>query len=272
MSITACRYRLYFLGLVFVALIAATASAGAESGASELDQALQQVVGDYLTRHPEAIERVVQNYLVKHPEVLQATLVELLKKRRSTVPDSIAAKADVVHANAAALFQSKHQVTLGNPEGHVTLVEFFDYSCGFCKRALGDLTALMKADPDLKIVLKEFPILGTGSLEAARVAAAAHLQDQGGDKYLAFHRSMLSRSGPATRSAALDAARDAGFDVERIERDMSSEDVLAALAENARLGKELGLTGTPSYVIGDAVIIGAVGLATLDERIKSAPR
>lgn len=272
MSATAHGLSCRLFGLTIAVVLAAAPMAQAEPMPSELDQALQQAVGDYLASHPEAIERVVQNYLVKHPEVLQTALVEMLKKRKSTVPDSIASKADTVRANAAALFNSPHQVTLGNPQGRVTLVEFFDYSCGFCKRALGDLAALIKTEPDLKIVLKEFPILGPGSLEAARVAAAAHLQDPGGDKYLAFHRALLSRNGPTTKSAALDAAREAGFDVGQIERDLSSEDVQATLAENARLGKELGLTGTPSYVIGDAVITGAVGFAALDEKVKAATR
>ena len=94
-------------------------------------------------------------------------------------------------------------MTLGNPQGDVTLVEFFDYSCGFCKRALSDMLALLKDDPKLKIVLKEFPILGPGSVEAARVAVAVRMQDPGGQKYLAFHQELLGAPGPATRDRAL---------------------------------------------------------------------
>jgi len=159
---------------------------------------------------------------------------------------------------------------LGNPQGDVTLVEFFDYSCGFCKRALTDTLALLKDDPKLRIVLKEFPILGPGSLDAARVAIAVRMQDGRGLKYLDFHRRLLGAPGPADKERALAAAKDAGLDMARLERDMASDEVNKTLAETGALARSLGINGTPGYIVGDTIIPGAVGAAALKAQIERA--
>jgi protein-disulfide isomerase len=239
----------------------------AQTASNELEAVVQSIIADYLAKHPDDVERIVKDYLTRHPEVLQAALVELLKKRSAGRPDTNVNKADLVRNDAQALFQSAHQVTLGNPQGEVTMVEFFDYNCGFCKRALGDMLALMKTETSLRVVLKELPVLGAGSLEAARVAIAVRMQDVTGSKYLAFHQKLLGSRG-ASKAAALAAAGEVGLDPARIERDMESAEVTATLEENARLAKTLGITGTPSYVIGDNVIVGAVGLTALSDKIK----
>src|SRR5262249_42887025 len=137
-------------------------------------------------------------------------------------------RSAAVVSNAALLFSSPHQV-LGNPRGDITLVEFFDYSCGFCKRALTDMLALMKDDQNFRVVLKELPILGPGSTEAARVSIAVRMQDLGGAKYLAFHRELLTATEPVTKERALAAAASQGLDMERLERDMASDEVKATL-------------------------------------------
>ena len=119
------------------------------------------------------IERIVHDYLVAHPEVLQEAMTEL--EKRQTAAEAEKHKA-AVKAHAKALFSSPDQVTLGNPNGNVTFVEFFDYNCGYCKRAMSDMLTLLKNDSKLKVVLKEFPVLGPGSVEAARVAVAVRMQ------------------------------------------------------------------------------------------------
>jgi protein-disulfide isomerase len=175
-----------------------------------------------------------------------------------------------VASNTKLLFESPHQVTLGNSHGTVTLVEFFDYSCGFCKRALPDMLALLKDDPNLKVVLKEFPILGPGSVEAARVAIAVRMQDGSGGKYLAFHKELLGNPGPASKEKALAAAKDQGLDVARIEKDLASGEVGQTLSENMKLANALGISGTPGYVIGKDVVVGAIGLTGLEQHLKAA--
>ncbi|CAL8981929.1 hypothetical protein RHODGE_RHODGE_02886 [Rhodoplanes serenus] len=213
------------------------------------------------------VEQIIREYLLKRPELLQEVLAELEKKQ--AVVEAEKAKAAVqTHANA--LFKSARHVVVGNPDGDVTLVEFFDYNCGYCKRALGDLQELMQADPKLRVVLKEFPVLGEGSIEAAKVAAAVKLQDKTGKKYFDFHQRLLMGRGQADKAKALAAAKEAGFDAARAERDMNSDEVRASLEESLRLAEALGLNGTPSYVVGSDVVIGAVGRDALRQKINTA--
>ncbi len=126
---------------------------------------------------------------------------------------------------------------------------------------MDDMLALMKSDPKLKVVLKEFPVLGPGSVEAAQVAVAVRMQDPTGKKYLDFHQKLLGGRGQADKAAALAAAKAAGLDLARIERDMNSPEVKTTLEESFKLAEALGMNGTPSYVIGKDVVVGAVGLA-----------
>src|SRR5215470_977291 len=159
----------------------------------------------------------------------------------------------------------------GDPKGDVTVVEFFDYNCSYCKRAMSDMLDLMKDDRKLKFVLKEFPVLGEGSTQAAQVAAAVRMQDTtGGKKYLEFHQKLLGGRGQADLARALAAAKDVGLDVARIEKDMASDEVKATIEENFKLAEALGLNGTPSYVVGNDVLVGAVGLNTLKEKVNGA--
>ena len=213
------------------------------------------------------IERIVKDYLVAHPEVLQEVINELEKRQT----DADAAKhREGVKQYSQALFYSPRQVTIGNRQGDVTLVEFFDYNCGYCKRALSDMLNLMKEDPKLRVVLKEFPVLGPGSVEAAQVAVAVRMQDPTGKKYLEFHQKLLGGRGQADRAHALAVAKEIGLDMARIEKDMTGDEAKATLEENMHIAEALGLNGTPSYVIGTEVVVGAVGLAALKEKVGTA--
>ena len=143
---------------------------------------------------------------------------ELEKKQAA---DEVAKNKAAVKDNAEEIFNSPRQVTTGNPQGDVTFVEFFDYNCGYCKRAMGDMFDLMKNDSKLKVVLKEFPVLGPGSVEAAKVAVAVRMQDPGGKKYMEFHQKLLGGRGQADKAKAMAAAKDAGLDMARLEKDMA---------------------------------------------------
>jgi protein-disulfide isomerase len=213
------------------------------------------------------IERVIRDYLIAHPEVLQEAMAELDKRQAATQAEKQKA---AVRTHAELLLNAPNQVTLGNPKGNVTFVEFFDYNCGYCKRAMEDMLALMKSDRNLKIVLKEFPVLGPPSLEAARVGVAVQLQDPSGKKYLEFHQKLLGSRGRADEARALAVAKEVGMDMDRIRKDMKGPEVQKVLQQDFKLAESLGLNGTPSYVIGDEVVIGAVGLAGLQEKINTA--
>ena len=155
---------------------------------------------DFSPAQRGSIETIVREYLIAHPEVLQEAMAEL--EKRQTAAEAEKHKA-AVKEQAQKLFSSPYQVTLGNPNGNVTFVEFFDYNCGYCKRAMSDMLTLLKDDPKLKVVLKEFPVLGPGSLEAAQVAVAVRMQDKTGKKYLDFHQKLLGGRGQADRAHAI---------------------------------------------------------------------
>jgi protein-disulfide isomerase len=210
------------------------------------------------------IESIVKNYLIAHPEVLEEAMAELTK--RQTAAETEKHEMSVAK-NADTIFNSPRGVTLGNKDGDVTFVEFFDYNCGYCKKAMADMLELMKTDPKLKVVLKEFPVLGPGSVEAAQVAVAARMQDPAGKKYLDFHQKLLGGRGQADKAHAMAAAKDAGFDMARLEKDIASPEVRATIEENFKLAEDMGMNGTPSYVIGKEVVVGAVGLDGLKEKI-----
>src|ERR1700724_2431563 len=168
------------------------------------------------------IEAIVKNYLISHPEVLEEAMAELSKRQAAADTEKHVAS---ITKNGETLFNSPRGVTLGNKDGDVTLVEFFDYNCGYCKRAMADMLDLLKNDGKLKFVLKEFPVLGEGSMQAAQVAAAARMQDKTGKKYLEFHLKLLGGRGQADKTRALAVAKETGFDVARIEKDMGSDEV-----------------------------------------------
>jgi len=210
------------------------------------------------------IEAIVRDYILANPEIVQQALVELDRRQQ----DAAAAERNAqVAANAELLFHSAHQVVLGNPDGPITLVEFFDYNCVYCEGALPDLLALMDANPDLRVVLKEFPILGAGSVEAAQVAIA--FNELAPERYLDFHRALLLTEGQVGRERAIAVAAGLGVATADIEAHLADPIVEDTISEVYGLATALGLTGTPTYVVGGEVVMGAVGREALAARIEA---
>jgi protein-disulfide isomerase len=206
------------------------------------------------------IETIIREYFIKHPEMIEELqALAASEKIKRAISD-----------NKEILLNSPRQVTLGNPQGDVTMVEFFDYNCGYCKRALDDMTTLLKNDPKLRIVLKEMPVLSQGSLEAAQVAAALTMQDKSGKRYLDFHQKLMGGRGQADKARALAVAKEVGADMPRLEKDMASAEIKSALEESMKLAEAFGIQGTPSYVVGNEVLVGAVGLKELQSKINNA--
>lgn len=145
------------------------------------------------------IETIIKEYLVSHPEVLEEASEELGKRQAAAQAEK---HQQAIKDNADIIYNSPRGVTVGNKNGDVTMVEFFDYNCGYCKRAMTDMMELMKDDPNLKVVLKEFPVLGPPSVEAAQVAIAVRMQDPTGKKYLDFHQKLLGGRGQADKARA----------------------------------------------------------------------
>jgi protein-disulfide isomerase len=248
------KFDLRYIAPAFAAMLTIAAPQAARAG--ELSSAQRSEV-----------EQIVRDYLIQHPEVLQDAMQELEKRQAAAETEKHKA---AVKQHSQALFSSPRQVVLGNPAGNVTFVEFFDYNCGYCKRAMSDMLTLLKDDPKLKVVLKEFPVLGPGSVEAAQVAIAVHMQDKTGKKYLEFHQKLLGGRGQADKARALAVAKDIGLDMARLDKDMASPEVKETLQESFKLAEALGLNGTPSYVIGENVVVGAVGLDALKEKVNTS--
>jgi protein-disulfide isomerase len=230
----------------FLPLACAITPASAETSAAERQE----------------IEQIVRDYLLSHPEVIEEAVNALRAKRQA---EEAVAQTKAIEEHRQDIFDSPHQMVLGNPEGPITLVEFFDYNCGYCRRAVSDMTALIDANPDLRVVMKEFPILSEGSVAAARMSAA--VKDLAPDRYLEFHQELFSRPGEATGDKALEVARDLKIDTAALETAAASDAVTENLQEVSTLAGQLGISGTPSYVIGTELVPGAAGYDVLQEKV-----
>ena len=210
-----------------------------------------------------AVREIIRDHLIANPEIVRDAIDELQRKEQEA---EAVAQVATISADKDRLFTSSRQVVLGNPQGDVTLVEFFDYNCGYCKRAHADMKRLIEEDKNLRFVLKEFPVLGDGSVEAAHVGAAVNLIAP--DKYFAFHDALIAERGQVNGERALAVASDLGMDLAKLRETMSSDEVKETIAEVYDLANKLSLTGTPSYVTPREVVVGAVGYDALKASIE----
>jgi protein-disulfide isomerase len=213
-----------------------------------------------------ALHQLVREVLVSNPEILIEAMNALETKQQAEAGK--AAKAAIV-ANRKAIFEDGVSYVAGNPQGDVTIVEFFDYRCGYCKQVQPSLMTLLKEDSKVRLVLKEMPVLGPESVVAARAAVAAMEQDKGG-KYLAFHNAMMEFRGQITEAEIFRLAGKAGLDTGKLKADMASPKVEQVLRANLALADTLGIQGTPGFVIGDQLVPGAIPLDTLRQLVKEA--
>ena len=223
----------------------------------------QDTAPSFDAKQNEAIESVVRQYLLDHPEVVVEAL-QLYEQRQQAAEaerrkTAILALADQLTADPA-------DPVIGNPEGDVTLVEFFDYRCPYCRQMTDTLAQLIDEDPRLRVVMKEFPILSRESVLAARAAMAA--QRQG--KYEAFHFALMENGGGFSEDEILAVADSVGLDTERLSGEMQDPAIEAVLRNNHALAEKLGITGTPAFVIGDTMVPGAVSLDELRAKIAEA--
>jgi protein-disulfide isomerase len=211
------------------------------------------------------VEGIIRDYLLKNPEVLLEVQDALEAKQKE---EQRIAHLGVIKNAKDQIFNSAFDGVVGNPNGKVTIVEFYDYNCGFCKRAIDDMQALTKTDPDLRFVLKEFPILGPDSQKASVVSMAFHLMHP--EKYGEFHNALLGGQGRATEASAIKVALSLGADEAALREKMKDPTINEALAKTYDLANKLAITGTPSYVIGNEVVFGALGQEVLAEKIEAA--
>ena len=207
-------------------------------------------------------EGAVRDYLLANPELLEEMQAALEAKRQAAMREQ---QVEVLETEADRIFASANDLVLGNPDGDVTIVEFFDYNCGVCRRALSDMQDLIEADPDVRFVLKEWPILGPASMEAHMVSRA--VARVAPERYGEFHLTLLGSEGRADGDSAMALVDRMGLDAMAVEAAMDEPETTAPLEEAYELANALGINGTPSYVLPDEVFFGAVGADVLRERI-----
>lgn len=205
----------------------------------------------------DRVRELVLETIRQNPEIVMEA-VEILERRQ--VEEQAAAKADLLSDQRELLERDTNAPVLGNPEGDVTIVEFFDYNCPYCRRTKPEMQALLESDPNIRLVFREWPILGEGSVFAAKAALAARNQGQ----YEEFHWAMMGMRGRAEEASVLRIAKEIGLDTDRLRRDMEAAEVAEHIATSMQLTKTLGFNGTPSFVIGDNLVPGFVEKARLE--------
>lgn len=219
--------------------------------------------GDFTPAQRQAIEHIVHDYLVNHPEALLEALQAAEDKIKSDAHDKA---QSALAQHKAEIFEDPNTPVGGNPQGSVSLVEFFDYRCPYCKQVEPSLESLADSNKDLRFVYKEFPILGPASTTAARVALASRKQG----KYAAFHRAMMATKGNIDDAAVFKVAESVGLNLKRLRRDMKDPEIDRQLKANAELAQALDITGTPGFVIGNTIVPGAISFDDLKKLIESA--
>lgn len=230
-----------------------------------LDPGFQAGTGEAVVAEApdEEFRRRVRTYLLNNPEVIIEAL-QGLEARQATVEQT---QVQAVLADSAGeVFHDPASPVGGNPEGDVTLVEFFDYNCPYCRRMAPVMADAEAADGQLRIVYKEFPILGPDSVFAAQAALAAHRQE----RYVAFHQALMGINGKVDKETVLATATELGLDLDRLRADMESLEIQSAIDRNLALAQALRINGTPGFVIGGEILRGATDLETLRSLIQRA--
>lgn len=241
-------------GLVFGAALASIAG---------FTIAAQAGGGEFPAAEKSAIEKIVHDYLLANPGVVKEAIEELEKRQKA---EETATRDKVVEEKSDRIFNSPNQAVVGNPAGDLTLVEFFDYNCGYCKRSVETVAKLIEGDPKLRVVLKDFAILGPDSVEAAQVANAARMQ-LSSQKFWDFHRKLLGTKGHIGKAQAMAVAREVGADMARLEKDFARPETQAALREVTELADALHFDGTPAWVVGRTAVVGGVPYAELKSKL-----
>ncbi|MEE9314098.1 MAG: DsbA family protein [Rhizobiaceae bacterium] len=211
-----------------------------------------------------AVEKIIREYLLQNPELILEVQQALEQKQQLATAER---SARALSENKETVFNSPNQAAIGNPNADVTVVEFFDYNCGFCQRAMRDMNSLLAKDAGLQFVLKELPILSEGSVEAHKISTAVYRLYP--KKYEEFHNKLLGGQGQKDGNRALRVAQEMKMDVDAISNESKKGDVLGAFREVNDLANKLGINGTPSYVIGNEVVFGALGEDVLRQKIEN---
>ncbi|MEW6130197.1 MAG: DsbA family protein [Acidobacteriota bacterium] len=250
-----------FLSLIITATIIAIVSATNTTAQVKRKTKVPAKTGEISKPEREAIENVVREYLIKNPLVVREAMMALQAQEEKQKRETTAANMKLLRSE---IYSDADSPVTGNAKGDVTVVVFFDYFCGYCKKTMPGLQTLLANDSSLRIVYKEFPILGAQSLSAARAALAASRQG----KYAEFHQALLAAAG-AGEDLIKAVSEGLNLDYAKLQKDMSDPKISAALERNIRLAELLNINGTPTYLVGDQLIPGALDSDSLARLIKA---
>ena len=211
----------------------------------------------------ETLGPVIEQYLLDHPEVIVKAVQKLQQKQAAAEQANF---SDTAAGVRQQLLNAPLSPVLGNPKGDVTVVEFFDYKCPYCKRVADDVGKLISDDPNVRVVFKEFPILGPDSQIAALAGLAANRQG----KYAAFHMAAMEHRGAFTQDNVLEIARESGLDIDKLRADMKDQALADEIAANQALADKLGINGTPAFIIGKEKVPGAISLDDMKKLVVEA--
>lgn len=225
--------------------------------------AVPATAADAFTAEQKAqLEQLMEQYLLNNGEII----LQSVDNFRTQEEAQMEAKAEVTIQENLKVLASADAPDTGNPDGDITVIEFFDYNCGYCKRAVPDIQALIKEDKNVRFVFREMPILGPTSLTAAQWAVAAHKQD----KYFEFHAAVMKHAGQKTESEMVKIAENLGLDVEQMKKDANSETVKKQIETDMELARMIGINGTPAFIIDGKLFPGYLGPDGLKSAIESA--
>lgn len=197
------------------------------------------------------IEQIVEDYIMNNPETILNSVDQYTANQRARAED---AATESLEVNRPRIFDDGKHPFAGNPNGNVTIVEFFDYNCGYCKKALANIMTLLGEDPELKVIFIDLPILGASSEKAARWSLAAADQNL----YFEFHVALMENSGRVTDGALMSVAEQVGMDMDKAQAYIQSDDVRNQLLENLDIATQIGISGTPGFIFGDEIIRGYI--------------
>lgn len=250
---TAQRIQSSVSAMAFASCLAASGIMMSIGAASAFEQAEKEEIG-----------QIVREYLLENPEIMIEVQQALETKQEQ---ESIEQKSEILAQSSDAIFNNPFDPVFGNPDGDVTIVEFFDYNCGYCRRSLPDMQHILETDPNVKFVLKEFPIFGPNSIAVHKVALA--YKNTAPEKYFDYHVAMMGQDEQLDEALALKIAEDSGVDMDALRDEMNNPAIIESFRQTDSLAGGLGITGTPSYVIGGEVVVGARGKDLLIEKIEN---
>lgn len=235
------------MGVCTLAMLGASSAADAKEITDAQKAEIEVIIKDYIMNNPQTLLDAVEKYRMEQEKMME-----------KNAKDSLAEYKDY--------FKRDDLPMAGNPNGDVTIVEFFDYNCGYCRKAFEDVVKIIEADSNVRVVFVEMPILSPSSKTMAQIALAAHMQG----KYFEMHTALMDHRGNQSNEAFMKLAENIGLDMEKLKADMQSDIITANIGKSADMGRALGIRGTPGFIIGDEIYPGYIGLESMKKAVADA--